>query len=114
MASDQALADPKRNTALADLLVRFEKAARWAKDHPDEWAQSYAAAVGLDPKVAEVSQSRSLRLPTELDDEVVASEQKIADLFVESGQIASPAPKFDDWVDRRYNEALRPLLISTN
>jgi sulfonate transport system substrate-binding protein len=114
IASDSALADPKRNTALADLLVRFEKAARWAKDHPQQWAQSYAAAVGLDVQVSEVSQGRSLRLPTELDDDIIASEQKIADLFAESGQIASPAPKFADWVDRRYNETLRPLLISTN
>ena len=105
---------PQAQHCPRDLLVRFEKAARWAKDHTDEWAQSYAAAVGLDPEVAKVSQSRSLRLPTELDDEVVASEQKIADLFAESGQIASPAPKFDDWVDRRYNDALRPLLIGTN
>jgi hypothetical protein len=24
-----------------------------------------------------------------------------------------PAPKFDDWVDRRYNDTLRPLFIST-
>ena len=47
------------------------------------------------------------------DDAVVASEQKIADLFAESGQIAA-APKFGDWVDRRYNDALRPLLISAN
>ena len=114
VASDQALADPKRNTALADLLVRYEKAARWAEQHPKEWAQSYAAAVGLDLKVAEVAQSRSLRLPTELDDDIVASEQKIADLFAESGQIASPAPKFENWVDRRYNDTLRPLLVSTN
>jgi sulfonate transport system substrate-binding protein len=114
IASDAALADPKRNTALADLLVRFEKAVRWAKDHPQQWAQSYAAAVGLDVKVAEVVQGRSLRLPTDLDDEIIASEQKIADLFAESGQIASPAPKFADWVDRRYNETLRPLLISTS
>jgi sulfonate transport system substrate-binding protein len=114
IASDGALADPKRNTALADLLVRFEKAARWAQGHPQQWADSYAAAVGLDPKVAAVAQGRSLRLPTELDDEIVASEQKIADLFAESGQIDSPAPKFNDWVDRRYNETLRPLLISTN
>ncbi|HYJ57161.1 MAG TPA: ABC transporter substrate-binding protein, partial [Mycobacterium sp.] len=100
--------------ALADLLVRFEKAARWAKENPQQWAQSYAEAVGLDPKVAEVSQVRSLRLPTELDDEVVSSEQKIADLFAESGQTASPAPEFDKWVDRRYNDALRPLLLSNN
>ncbi|MCW2686763.1 MAG: transporter substrate-binding protein [Mycobacterium sp.] len=113
IASDQALADPKRNTALADLLVRFEKAARWAQDHPPQWAESYAAAVGLDPKVAAVSQSRSLRLPTALDDDVVASEQRLADLFAASGQIQS-SPKFADWVDRRYNDTLKPLLISTN
>jgi sulfonate transport system substrate-binding protein len=114
IASDQALADPKRNTALADLLVRYEKAARWAKDNPQKWAQSYAAAVGLDLKVAEVVQGRSLRLPTELDDQIVASEQKLADLFAASAQIASPAPKFDNWVDRRYNDALRPLFLSNN
>jgi sulfonate transport system substrate-binding protein len=113
VASDQTLADAKRNTALQDFLIRFEKAARWAKDHPDEWARSYAAAVGLDPEVAKVSQSRSVRLPTELDDDVIDSEQKIADLFAESGQIQS-APKFADWVDRRFNDALRPLLVSSN
>jgi sulfonate transport system substrate-binding protein len=113
IASDQTLADPKRNTALEDFLIRFEKAARWAQDHPEDWAKSYAAAVGLDLKVAQVTQSRSLRKPTELNDVVVASEQKIADLFAESGQIAA-APKFADWVDRRYNDALRPLLISAN
>jgi sulfonate transport system substrate-binding protein len=112
VASDAALADPKRNTALADLLVRYEKAVRWAKDHPQQWAASYAAAVGLDPKVAAVVQGRSLRLPTELDDDIVASEQKLADLFAASSQIASPAPKFADWVDRRYNDTLRPLFIS--
>jgi sulfonate transport system substrate-binding protein len=113
IASDAALADAKRNSALADLLIRFEKAARWARDNPEQWAQSYAAAVGLDPKVAEVSQARSLRLPTALDDDVVASEQKLTDLFAESGQISS-LPKFADWVDRRYNDVLAPLLLSTN
>ncbi len=113
VASDVALADPKRNTALSDLLVRFAKACKWAQDHPQEWAQKYAAAVGLDPKVAEVSQGRSLRLPTALSDEVVASEQKIADLFASSGQIQS-APDFAKWVDRRYADVLEPNLISAN
>ncbi len=113
VASDAALADPKRNSALADLLVRFAKAAKWAQDHPQEWAEKYAAAVGLDPKVAEVSQGRSLRLPTALSDEVIASEQKIADLFAKSGQIQS-APDFSKWVDRRYASVLEPVLISAN
>jgi sulfonate transport system substrate-binding protein len=113
VASDAALADPKRNTALADLLVRFAKAAKWAQDHPQEWAEKYAAAVGLDPKASEVSQARSLRLPTALSDEVVASEQKIADLFAKSGQIQS-APDFSKWVDRRYAGVLEPFFISAN
>ena len=39
---------------------------------------------------------------------MVASEQKLTDLFAHSGQIQS-APKFADWVDRRYNDALAPL-----
>ena len=36
IASDAALDDPKRNTALNDLLVRYAKATRWAKDHPEQ------------------------------------------------------------------------------
>ena len=111
VASDEALADPKRNTALNDLLVRYAKAVRWAKDHPDQWAHKYATDVGLDPKVAAAAQERSLRLPTALSDELVGTEQQLADLFAESKQIAD-APTFANWVDRRYSGALNPLLIN--
>jgi sulfonate transport system substrate-binding protein len=110
IASDEALADPQRNTALSDLLVRYAKAVRWAKDQPDQWAARYAADVGLDPEVAAAAQGRSLRLPTALSDELVGTEQRLADLFAESKQIAT-APEFDNWVDRRYSDALNPLLI---
>jgi sulfonate transport system substrate-binding protein len=37
-----------------------------------------------------------------------------ADFFAASGQIASPAPKFANWVDRRFNDVLRPLFVGTN
>ncbi|GFG54924.1 ABC transporter substrate-binding protein [Mycolicibacterium agri] len=110
IASDEALADPKRNTALSDLLVRYAKAVRWAKDHPDDWAAKYATEVGLDPKVGAAAQGRSLRLPTALSDQLIGSEQELADLFAESGQIAA-APQFDKWVDRRFSDTLNPLLI---
>ncbi len=111
VASDEALGDPKRNTAVSDLLVRYAKAVRWATDNPDKWAQNYSAAVGLEPKVGAAAQGRSLRLPIALSDELVASEQELADLFAESKQIAD-APKFANWVDRRYSDALNPLLIN--
>ena len=104
-ASIQALTDPKRNSALADLLVRYEKAAQWARDNPSEWARKYANAVGLDLKVAEIAQSRILRLPAPLDDKVVVAEQKLADLFAAADQIPE-APDFAKWVDRRFNGVL--------
>lgn len=113
IASDAALADPKRNTALRDLLERYAKAVRWAHDHPAEWAQSYARSVGLDPAVAKIAQGRSLRLPIDLSDELIGTEQQLADLFAESGQVAS-APKFEKWVDRRYSDALKPLQFTAN
>ncbi|MCG5433375.1 ABC transporter substrate-binding protein [Mycobacterium sp. MYCO198283] len=110
IAADAALADPKRNTALSDLLVRYGKAVKWAAEHPQEWAQAYAAAVGLDPEVARLAQGRSLRLPAPLSDGLVESEQQLADLFAASKQLDT-APPFADWVDRRYDAVLAPTYL---
>jgi sulfonate transport system substrate-binding protein len=113
IASDAALSDPKRNTALSDLLVRYAKATRWAHDHPQEWARSYSSAVGLALPVGTLAQSRSLRASTALSDQLIDSEQRVADLFAETGQIAS-APTFADWVDHRYDDVLKPFLKNGN
>ena len=104
-ASVRALTDPKRNSAVADLLVRYERAAQWARDNPSEWAKKYAKAVGLDLKVAELAQSHLLRLPIPLDDKVVGAEQRLANLFAAADQIPE-APDFIEWVDRRFNNVL--------
>jgi sulfonate transport system substrate-binding protein len=111
VASDTALADPKRNTAVSDLLVRYAKAVRWAHDNREQWVKAYAKEVGLPPEVATLAQGRSLRLPTDLSDQLVASEQELADLFAKSDQISS-APEFSRWVDRRYSDVLAPLYIN--
>jgi sulfonate transport system substrate-binding protein len=104
-ASVRALTDPNRNSALADLLARYNRAAQWARGNPAPWAQKYADAVGLDLKVAALAQSRLLRLPILLDDKVVAAEQRLANLFAAADQIPE-APDFAKWVDRRFNSAL--------
>jgi sulfonate transport system substrate-binding protein len=104
-ASVRALTDPKRNSALADLLIRYERAAQWARDNPSEWARKYAAAVNLNLRIAELAQSRLRRLPIPLDDHVVAAEQRLADLFAAADQIPE-APDFAKWVDRRFNSVL--------
>jgi sulfonate transport system substrate-binding protein len=104
-ASVKALTDAKRNSALADLLIRYERAARWARDNPVAWAKKYATAVGLDLKIAELAQSRLHRRPVPLNDTVVAAEQRLADLFATADQIPE-APDFVKWVDRRFNNVL--------
>jgi len=104
-ASAKALNDPQRNAALADLLVRFDRAAQWARDHPDEWARKYSAAVGMSLPISALAQSRLRRLPVPLDDKVVAAEQRLADLFASADQIPE-APDFVKWVDRRFNGVL--------
>jgi sulfonate transport system substrate-binding protein len=111
VAADTALADPKRNTAVSDLLVRYAKAVRWAHDNREQWVAAYAKEVGLPLEVATLAQDRSLRLPTDLSDQLVASEQELADLFAKSEQISS-APEFSRWVDRRYSDVLAPLYIN--
>lgn len=101
-ASDQTLADAKRNTALGNLLTRYARAAVWAREHPQEWAAEYAESAGIAPAVAAVAQGRTLRQPIPLDDTVVDAEQRLTDLLAAAGQIQS-APHFGDWVDRRFN-----------
>ena len=101
----RALTDPKRNSALADLLVRYQRAAQWARDNPSEWAAKYAKAVGLDIKIAALAQSHLRRLPIPLDDKIVAAEQRLANLFSAADQIPE-APDFVKWVDRRFNSVL--------
>jgi sulfonate transport system substrate-binding protein len=104
-ASVKALTDPQRNAALSDLLVRYQRAAQWARDNPEQWAKKYSAAVGLNLKISALAQSRLRRLPIVLDDKVVAAEQRLADLFASADQIPE-APDFAKWVDRRFNGVL--------
>jgi sulfonate transport system substrate-binding protein len=104
-ASAKALNDPQRNAALADLLVRYDRAAQWARDHPEQWARKYSAAVGMNVAISGLAQSRLRRLPVPLDDAVVAAEQRLANLFASADQIPE-APDFVKWVDRRFNGVL--------
>ena len=71
---------------------------------PSEWAQSYAGAVGLDPKVAEVSQGAQPAAAdrTRRRGGGVGAEDRRPVRRVRSDR--SPRPEFADWVDRRYND----------
>ena len=108
IAGDEALADPRRNTAVRELALGIARAANWAKTNPEEWAEQYSAEVGIDPRAGAIAQGRSLRPAIALDDSVVASEQELADAFADSGQLQGQVD-FAKFVDNRYDEALAPL-----
>ncbi|OHU26869.1 ABC transporter substrate-binding protein [Mycobacteroides franklinii] len=112
VAPQVALRDARRNTALSDLVQRIARASLWAQAHPQEWYGKYAAAIGIDPAAAELAQSRSLRLSIPLDAEVNASEQKLADLFAQSGQIQGTLT-FSDFVDNRFDNALKQFFVKS-
>ncbi|MFC9982415.1 ABC transporter substrate-binding protein [Gordonia sp. NPDC127522] len=108
IAGDEALADPRRNTAVRELALGIARAANWAKANPEEWAEQYSAEVGIDPRAGAIAQGRSLRPAIALDDSVVASEQELADAFADSGQLQGQVD-LAKFVDNRYDEALAPL-----
>lgn len=112
IASQAALRDAKRNAALADFVQRVARASQWAHAHQEQWYEKYAAALGIDPAVAQLAQSRSLRLPIPITDQLIGSEQQLADAFAQSGQIDT-RPTFSHFVDNRYGDQLSPYWNTT-
>lgn len=107
LASHDALADPRRQTAIADFLVRLARAGTWTAENPREWALFYGEAVDLTPEAAELSQSRSTRQPVALAD-TLAREQELADVFTGDGQIESV--DVAELADDRFADDLAPVV----
>ncbi|GAB25790.1 aliphatic sulfonate ABC transporter substrate binding protein [Gordonia polyisoprenivorans NBRC 16320 = JCM 10675] len=112
IASNEALADAKRNTALRIFVEHLAKASKWASANVETWSQQYAKAIGIDPQAALAAQQRSVRPAIEIDDTVVASEQKLADAFAAAGQL-DHKPVIADFVDKRFNSTVAPYAVST-
>lgn len=111
IASNEALSDAKRNTALRILVEHLARASKWSSVNVDEWAREYAKAIGINPDAATVAQRRSVRPAIEIDDAVVAAEQKLADAFASAGQI-DHKPSIADFVDKRFNSTVKPYLVT--
>ena len=106
LASLDALADPQRNTALADLVQRVARASQWAAANPDEWAEKYSQAVDVPLEPAKISQRRRQDRQAVPADALNGSEQSIADAFSDAGLIEPFT--FADFVDTRYSGDLEP------
>jgi sulfonate transport system substrate-binding protein len=104
-ASTAALADPGRNSAIRDLVVRVVKAQKWADTHRTEWAAAWAKETGLKLEVAQKAVDAGRDQPIALDDAVVASEQQLADAFSDEKTLPGKVD-FAAFVDRRFGPDL--------
>jgi sulfonate transport system substrate-binding protein len=104
VAAPGALADKAKSAAIGDYLKRLRRAQDWVYGHPEEWAKVWAKETGLPYEVAldSVKRSNGTRVTVAVDDDAVASEQKIADTFERLGLIPGHVD-FASFVDKRFN-----------
>lgn len=85
VASQAALEDEATKAALQDYLTRITKAQIWSSENKEEWSKVWSEQTGLSQNVTfEAAQNRPVT-PVAIDDEVVDSEQGMADTFFENG-----------------------------
>ncbi|MEB3369214.1 ABC transporter substrate-binding protein [Saccharopolyspora mangrovi] len=100
-ASTAALADAKRNSAIADYLTRLARANRFADANREKRAQAWSQDTGLPIEVTRKATELGPDLPVRLDDAVIRSEQELADAFVAAKEIPRRFT-FADFVDNRF------------
>jgi sulfonate transport system substrate-binding protein len=105
VANRTSLGDAAKNAAIQDYVVRLAKADQWAKDHQDQWATLYAQQTGIAVDLARQAVPKLVLSPIQIDDSVLAAEQKLADAFTAAGQLPGKVD-MGPFVDRRYNTAL--------
>lgn len=101
VAGRAALGDAGKNAAIKDYVTRIAKAQKWSDAHRGEWAKAWATETGLPVAVTTKATDRGPDLPVALTDEVIQSEQTLADAFTEEKVLPGKAD-FASFVDKRY------------
>jgi sulfonate transport system substrate-binding protein len=87
VASDASLKDPVRRAALADVLERIGQQYTYAREHLDVYAKAIQQEDGLTAAEAKTYVATLQFKVTPVGPVDTAAEQKLADLFLEAGQI---------------------------
>jgi len=94
-ATDASLRD--KRPLLADLARRFTTARRWGETNREAYAQMLTKQTGVPIAATRRYLNRSVNVAVPIDPNLIAEEQRIADLFHEAGLLAAPvavAPHF--------------------
>ncbi|WP_122817333.1 ABC transporter substrate-binding protein [Nocardioides pantholopis] len=99
VASQAALEDEATKAALSDYLTRITKAQLWSSEHRDEWATVWAKQTGLPKEVTLAAAANRPVTPVPIDQEVVDSEQQMADTFFANGLLPVEVDVADHFTD---------------
>jgi sulfonate transport system substrate-binding protein len=108
VASDAALADPKRAALIGDFVSRVARATRWQRENVEKAAPVLAKTYKVSPQVAEQVLRRTPIRYTPIDGSIVAAHQEEADLFHKLGLIRSrvdAAKLYDNRYDKQVADA---------
>jgi sulfonate transport system substrate-binding protein len=108
IASSKALEDPAKVAALRDYLRRLQAAWSWAGENPDEWASAWSEDAGLPLEVTRVTAVRKASDIVPLDAAIVDSQQRLADLFFDEGELTRRVTFTDIVDDTVYTDAAAP------
>jgi sulfonate transport system substrate-binding protein len=99
VASQAALDDPATSAALKDYAGRIAKAQVWSQTHKEDWAKVWSEETGLSEDITlAATRKRQVDL-VPINQEVIDSEQGMADTFAENGLLPGKvdvAPFFTD------------------
>ncbi|RJQ76568.1 ABC transporter substrate-binding protein [Pseudonocardiaceae bacterium YIM PH 21723] len=101
LAADQALADPGKNTALADFSKRVIKAIKAADANREQRAEVWSKETGLSLDVAKAVIQHGVDKPFPLSQELIDNQQKRADTLAEAKVIPTKIT-FGDLIDKRF------------
>jgi sulfonate transport system substrate-binding protein len=104
VAAPSALKDKKKAAAVKDYLERLRRAYKWVYSHESDWAKVWAKETGLpeDVALAAVKRTYTTRVEVAVDQQLIASEQEIADTFT-SLKLIPRKVDFGSFVDTRFN-----------
>ncbi len=83
IASSKALEDDAKRAAIADYVTRLSKAWKWAREHPDGWAEAWTKESGLPIAVTKATAPLKASDIVPVDDTIVERSQALADLLRE-------------------------------
>ncbi|HEU4810968.1 MAG TPA: ABC transporter substrate-binding protein [Nocardioides sp.] len=86
-ASDEALDDPATAAALKDYVGRIARAQTWSSTHKEEWAKVWSEETGLSYDITLAATTKREIQLVPITDEVIASEQEMADAFAANGLV---------------------------